>query len=165
TAFYKLLYYLSMGRPVKHEVRLSAEEEQQLKVLTSKGKTNARVVKRAHILRLSHEGKTVQDIMDALHVTHGTINNIRKKYCDHGLAAALFDAARPGRPEKFDGKDRAGITGIACSEAPEGHAKWSVRLIRDQAVELGVVDGIAPSTVFYILKKTKSSRTAKGRGA
>ena len=154
-----------MGRPVKHEVRLTEEDKQQIKTLASKGKTNARVVRRAQILRLSHAGKTVQHIMDALHVTHGTINNIRKKYCEHGLEAALFDAARPGRPEKLDGKDRAGITSIACSEAPEGHAKWSVRLIRDKAVELGLVDGIAPSTVFYMLKKTKSSRTEKGRGA
>ena len=154
-----------MPRPVKHVVQLSEEEQQQLKLLTSKGKAHARVVKRAHLLLLSHEGKNVQQIMDALHVTHGTVNNIRKKYCVSGMEAALYDAPRSGRPEKFDGKDRAAITSIACSEAPEGHAKWSVRLIADKAVEIGVVDGVSPSTVHYILKKTKSNLIAREAGA
>lgn len=154
-----------MGRPVKLKVLLPADEHDQLMTLTRQGQRNARVIRRAHVLLLSHEGKKVRQIMEALHVTSGTVHAIRKKYCEGGMEQALFDQPRSGRPEKFDGKDRAGITGIACSEAPEGHARWSVRLIADKAVELGMVDGIAPSTVQYILKKTSFSPTANEAGA
>ncbi|UQN08460.1 hypothetical protein [Deinococcus sp. QL22] len=65
----------------------------------------------------------------------------------------MQDAPNAGRPLKFDGHDRATITSLACTQAPEGHAQWSVRLTADKAVELQLVDGIAPSTVFCMLKK------------
>ena len=154
-----------MAPPLKYPIRLSEEEQLQLKTLTTTGVHAARTIKRAQILLMSHEGKTIQHITDVLDIAPMTVNNIRKKYFTEGMNPALYERPRPGRPCTFDGKDRAAITGIACSEVPAGHAKWSVRLIAYKAVEIHLVDSISPTTVHYILKKTKSSRTAKGRGA
>jgi putative transposase len=154
-----------MSPPLKYPVCLTADEQAQIKTLTTKGKTSARTIKRAQILSLSHDKKTIQHITDVLDVSAMTVNNIRKKYGAGGLELALYERPRPGRPLIFDGKDRAAITSIACSEPPEGHARWSVRLIADKAIELNVVDDISPATVFHMLKKTRSNRTENGSGA
>ncbi|MCP2015975.1 transposase [Deinococcus sp. HSC-46F16] len=133
--------------------------------MTMKGSGKARVMTRARILLLAHRQVTDSAIKDALGISVQMVQATRKRFALGGLDAALFDAPHTGRPAKFDGKDRAAITALACSEAPEGHAQWSIRLLAEKAVELNLVDHIAPSTVFYILKKTRSSRTAKGSGA
>ena len=154
-----------MGRPIQYAVVLSAEQEQYLKSLTSKGSGKARVMTRARILLLSHQGTADLEISRALGISVQTVRSARKHFVLGGLEDALFDGLRTGRPAKFGGQDRAAITALACSEAPEGHSQWSIRLLADKAVELQLVEGIAPSTVFYILKKTKSSRIAKSGGA
>ncbi|RJF75342.1 helix-turn-helix domain-containing protein [Deinococcus cavernae] len=88
-----------MGRPVKLRVVVTKDEHHQLMTLTRQGQSNARVIRRAHVLLLSHEGKKVRQIMEALHVTSGTVHVIRKKYCEGGLEQALFDQPRSGRRE------------------------------------------------------------------
>jgi putative transposase len=154
-----------MGRPIQYTVRLTEDQATYLTQLSSAGKNKARVIRRAQTLLMAQCAISDLDIYRALNISVQTVKATRKAFAQHGLEAALYDAPRPGRPQKFDGHDRAAITGIACTEAPEGHARWSVRLIADRAVELQVVDGIAPSTVFYILKKTRSSPTENGSGA
>jgi len=76
----------------------------------------------------------------------------RKKYVENGLEF-LSDLPRSGRPVEFDGEQRAKITALACSETPVGRAKWSLQLLADKAVELGVVESISPSKVRSLLKK------------
>ena len=164
TAFCNLAY-LSMSRPQRYPVALSAEQERTLQGMTMRGSGKARVMTRARILLLSHRGIADSEIKAALGISVQMAQSTRKRFALGVLDAALFDAPHTGRPAKFSGKDRAAITALACSEAPEGHAQWSIRLLADKAVELNLVDHIAPSTVFYILKKTRSSRTAKGSGA
>ncbi len=154
-----------MGRPLQYRVELTPDQAHYLETLTRKGKHGARLIRRARTLLMSHQGVSNHDIQTSLSISVLTIRNTRRNFTQHGLEAALHDAPRPGRPPKFDGKDRAAITGIACTQAPEGHARWSIRLIADKAVELQVVDGIAPSTVYYILKKMSSSRTGSVNGA
>ena len=154
-----------MSRPLRYVVQLSAEQEQTLKTMVSKGSSKARVMTRARILLMTHRQMSDSDISETLGISVQMVQATRKRFVLGGLDDALFDAPHTGRPAKFDGKDRAAITALACSEAPEGHAQWSIRLLAEKAVELNVVDEIAPSTVFYILKKTRSSRTAKGSGA
>ena len=73
------------------------------------------------------------------------------------MGEALSEKPRPGAPVKFAGRVRAKLTALACTEAPEGHAKWSLRLLSDKAVELGFVDEISHSSVGMVLKKTRSS--------
>jgi transposase len=154
-----------MGRPLLYRVELSVDQVQRLDTLTRKGKQSARVIRRAHTLLLAQQGVGDVQIAATLNITVLTVRNTRKTFVQQGLEATLYGAPRPGRPVKFDGTERAAITALACTEAPAGHARWSVRLIADRAVELQLVDGIAPSTVFYILKKTSSSCTANGSGA
>ncbi|WP_135230849.1 helix-turn-helix domain-containing protein [Deinococcus fonticola] len=154
-----------MGRPIQYAVVLSAEQAQYLKTITSKGSGKARVMTRARILLLSHQGSADLEISRALGVSVQMVRATRKHFVLGGLDDALFDAPHTGRPAKFDGQERAAITALACSDAPKGHSQWSIRLLADKAVELQLVEGIAPSTVFYILKKTKSSRIAKSNGA
>lgn len=154
-----------MAPKPKYLINLTIEEQEKLNELSSKGQISARTMKRIQVLLLSHQHKTIGYIKEALGVSGGMINDTRRKYTEAGLDAALYEKPRPGRPAIYDGKDRAAITGIACSKPPEGYAKWSIRLIADKAVELGVVDSISTGTVFHILKKTKFNRIEKGRGA
>lgn len=154
-----------MSRLLRYPVVLSAEQQQTLKGITTTGSRKARVMTRARILLMAHRGVTDSDIKEALGISVQMVQAARKRFALGGLDAALFDAPHTGRPVKFDGKDRAAITALACSEAPEGHAQWSLRLLAQKAVELKLVDHIAPSTVLYMLKKTRSNRTAKGSGA
>ncbi|GGO36798.1 helix-turn-helix domain-containing protein [Deinococcus humi] len=142
-----------MSRPLRYKVELSEEQEQTLKTLVTTESGKARVMTRACILLMTHQQMADSDIKEALGISVQTVKSTRKRFVLGGLYAALFDAPHTGRPAKFDGKDRAAITALACSEAPEGHARWSIRLLAEKAVELNVVDGIAPSTVFYMLKK------------
>jgi hypothetical protein len=78
---------------------------------------------------------------------------------NEGLAEALGEKPRSGRPKRFSGRDAATITALACTDPPEGHARWSMRLIADKAVELEYVDCLSHQTVFNILKKTRFLRT------
>ena len=94
-----------------------------------------------------------------------TVFNIKRRYLAEGLDAALHDKPRSGQPCRIDGTARAKITALACSAAPTGHARWTLRLLADKAIELGFCESISHSTVQEVLKKTGSSHIAKGRGA
>jgi putative transposase len=154
-----------MGRSLQYVVQLTEDQETYLTQLVRSGVNKARVIRRAQTLLMAHRATSDGVIQEALSISIQTVKATRKAFAQSGLEAALYDAPRPGRPQKFDGHDRAAITSIACTEAPEGYAKWSLRLVARTAVELQLVDGIAPSTVYYILKKMHSNRTGNGNGA
>ena len=92
-------------------------------------------------------------IHQILNVSQATVIRVRKKFATCGLEAAIEELSRCGRLT-FDGYQRAQITALACSTPPEGHSQWSLRLLADQLVELGVVETISHETVGVILKKT-----------
>ncbi len=92
-----------------------------------------------------------------LGVNYYTVSIWRNKYLENGLDF-LTDQLRTGRPIKFDGEQRAKITALACSETPDGRAKWSLQLLADKAVELEFCESISPSKVREVLKKMNSSR-------
>ena len=100
-----------------------------------------------------------KEIQEALKVSRGTIVQIKDRYAKGGLKNALEEQARPGAPLKFDAKQRARITAIACSTPPQGRARWSLRLLADHLVELNIVESIDHDTVSEILKKTSLNRT------
>ena len=145
--------------PKNHCVKLSEDDRQYLQKIVESGKDKARKITRCRILLLADKGKTDQEISDALNVCLATIFNIRRHYCKEGLERAINEAARSGQPPKFKGKSMAKITAIACSKPPEGHARWSLRLLADRVVELDIVESISHVSVRNILKKTSSSRT------
>jgi transposase len=147
-----------------YKVRLGKKDQRSLEHLTSKGKLNARVYKRAQILWCAHQGLSDAEVVKAVGVSKPTIKRIRKAYVEEGLRAALEDAKRSGRPSIFDGKTRAKLTALACSPAPEGYSQWSLRLLADKAVELKLVADISHTEVGNILKKTTSAPIKKGSG-
>jgi len=142
-----------------HCVKLSGHERQYLQKIVESGKDRARKITRCRILLLADKtkGKTDEEISDALGVCLTTIFNIRRHYHKEGLERAIQEAARSGQPPRFNGKSMAKITAIACSKPPEGHARWSLRLLADQAVELDIVESISHQSVKNILKKTNLS--------
>lgn len=140
------------------KIKLKRKDKVNLEQLVRKGSNKARVITRARVLLLSHAGKTPTEICEHLNIKAlRTVQNIKERYLSGGLDNALFDSPRPGAPTKFEGKHRAELTALACTEAPEGHAKWSLRLLADKAVELGIVEEISHNQLGNILKKTKSN--------
>lgn len=152
-------------RQQSYEIKLKKKELTELKHLVRRGQARARKLTRARVLLMSHEQYGQGDISEVLSVTRTTIRNICNRYLSEGLDSALNDKPRSGAPSTFNGKHRAKLTMLACTEAPEGHSQWSLQLLADKAVELNYVESISRSQVGRILKKTKSSRTSKGSGA
>lgn len=146
-------------------VKLSTDERSSLTTLLRRGSTPARVNARARSLDLLHRGRHPEEIAAALSLSLQTVFNIKRRYLSHGLDVALYDRPRSGKPPKIDGTARAKITALACSKAPTGHGRWTLRLLADKAVELGFCESISHETVKEVLKKTASNRTATGRGA
>jgi len=138
----------------KYLINLSGEEKQQLIELTSKGTAKVRKFKRAMILLKANEGLSDPQIMAALDVSRPTVERIRKRFVLGGLDKALEEDPRPGQRRKLDGRSEAILVATACSQAPEGHDHWTVRLLAGKLVELGVVESISHETVRLTLKKT-----------
>ena len=132
--------------------------------LISKGKLPAKTFKRATGLLELDRGKTLVAVAETLGVRYVTVAACRDHYHEQGLKC-LEDAPRSGRPVVIDGLQRAKITALACSDPPEGHARWSWRLLADKVVELGYCEEISSTHIGTILKKTSSSRTSTRPGA
>lgn len=143
--------------PRKHVVTLSDEERSILYALIQKGHGSARTIRRAHTLLLADEKEEYQEIARMLHVSSVTIGNTCRRYVRGDLERALWDDPRPGAERKLDGRQEAQLITLACSDAPDGRERWSLRLLADRLVELGVVESIARETIRQTLKKTPSS--------
>jgi transposase len=104
---------------------------------------------------MSHQGYEQSEISHSLSVVRNTVRKICSRYIDEGLESAINEKPRSGAPSVFEGKQRAKITALACTEAPDGHSQWSLRLLADRAVELCLVEDISHTQVAKILKKTK----------
>lgn len=144
-------------RKQQRYLQLSDEHHSYLTNFLAKGNVNVRAARRASALLQLHQGTDLNKIAATLGVVYQTVADWRNKYFESGLDF-LQDKSRPGRPIFFDGIDSAKITSLACSDAPQGHAKWSLRLLADKAVELQLVEQISYSKVREILKKTSYSR-------
>ena len=148
----------------KYPVRLSALERSELNRLTMQGKIAVRKLNRVKILLLGDEnhasgGKTDKEIAEKLDIGASTVERVRRSYVEDGLLTALNEKPRSGRPPSISGEERAKITALACSSAPEGYARWSLRLLAEKVVELAFVDHISYKTVGEILKKTNCNPT------
>ena len=138
----------------KYLINLSSEERQALLEMTRKGEIKARKFKRAMILLKADEGLSDPQIMAALNVSRPCVERIRKRFVAEGMERALNEDPRPGQKRKLDGRAEATLIATACSDAPEGHGHWSLRLLAGKLVQLGVVDAISHETVRRTLKKT-----------
>lgn len=142
----------------KHHLTLTDTDRCDLETLLSKGNLKALSFKRATALLELDRGKTLVAVATTLGVTTKAVANWCTRYARLGLAC-LYDAPRSGRPTVFDGVQRAKITALATSKAPEGYARWSLRLLADKAVESGICDDVSYTFVREVLKKTNSSLT------
>jgi len=137
----------------KHHLTLSSTERDNLEALLAKGPLSARTFKRATALLELDRGRTLTDVASTLTVTLVTVSAWRDNYLASGLAC-LQDAPRSGRPITIDGSQRAQITALACSDAPKGHARWTLRLLADKVVEAGFCTTVSHTFVGNVLKKT-----------
>ncbi len=152
-----------MARPTQ-PVQLSTDDHRALQTLVRRGTSPARVQTRARVLDLLQRGHHPTAIATTLDLSVPTVFNIKRRYLAEGLHAALHDKPRSGTPRRIDGAACANITALACSAAPDGHARWTLRLLADRAVVLGFVDSISHNAVKEILKKTLCNPTARKRG-
>lgn len=147
--------------PPRYRVTLTQEERKELETLTRRGKDQARRVILARALLLCDCGPdglawTVSDIAQALGITSRTIEHLKKRFVEDGFEAALERKPRdkPPREVTFDGAFEARLIALACSEAPVGYRRWTVRLLADKVVELDIVPTVSHMTVQRALKKT-----------
>ncbi len=138
----------------KYIVDLSEAERTELRDLVKKGTAKARRLRRAHILLRADEDATDAAIAEALHVSIRTVERTRQKFVERNLALALSERPRPGAKRKLDAKGEAHLIALACSTPPEGQAVWTMWLLADELVGLGVVESISDETVRRTLKKT-----------
>ena len=138
----------------KYHVNLTSSEREQLQGLLHKGKLSVRKVKRAQILLAADSGKVDEEISSTLQVHVNTVERIRKRFVEGGLDHALTEDYRPGGQSKLDGKGEAVLVALACSDPPAGRAQWTMQLLADRLVSLGVVEQISDETVRKHLKKT-----------
>jgi transposase len=151
----------------KYVVELTEDERERLCKLISAGSAPARMLNRARILLKADagrhsEGEPLLDrqIAPMLQTSTATVQRVRERFCRQGLEAAL-ERSKPDRvyERSFDGRAEARLIALACSEAPEGRERWSMRLLADKAVEMGIVYSVSHETVRKMLKKTNSART------
>ena len=145
----------------RYVVRLEAEERAQLERLVSVGKGAAAKLTRARVLLQANQsaagpGWTDARIAEGLGVTPQTVENLRRRFVEEGLEAALVrkKQRRPSRERLLDGAGEAKLAALCCSKAPNGRRRWTLRLLADRLVELNVVDSISYETVRRTLQKT-----------
>ena len=151
-----------MGRKQTYPVQLSEEEREQLGGMSRTGKQSARVMQRAQILLWSNAGKQDKEIIALLGCAAMTVSSTRERWVKE---KRLEDLPRKGSKPMLDSKQESLLIALACSDAPEGRAEWTMQLLADRLVELKVVDSISDETVRRTLKKTSSSRGKKKSGA
>jgi len=155
----------------KYLVRLSGEERERLESLVRAGKRPAQLLTKARILLKADvseagEGWSDSAISVALDTSINNIGRLRRRLVEEGLEAALKRKHNPNSARKpiFDGAAEAKLIALTCSPAPEGFARWSLRLLEEKVVELNIVKQVSDNTIGRTLKKTRSNLTAIGNG-
>ena len=156
----------------KYVVRLSADEREQLAALIRKGKSPAQRLLKARILLKADvseagEGWSDSRIIKALETRASMVYRVRKQLVEEGFEAVLSRKPRatPAVARIFDGEKEAKLIALACSKPPKGYARWSLRLLENKVVELGIVEQASDSTIGRTLKKTFSSPIAASTGS
>ncbi|MCW5967162.1 MAG: helix-turn-helix domain-containing protein [Blastocatellales bacterium] len=144
------------GKPAmpkkKYIVALSDTEREELEQLLRSGKHRTRKITRARILLKAAAGCRDEEIVEALGVGRVTVERVRQRFVERGLEA-LNDSPRPGKKPKLDAKGEARLIAEACSEAPEGRERWTLQLLSDRVVALGLTESYTAESVRKVLKK------------
>ena len=144
----------------RYRVTLTKEERKNLENISTKGKRAARTVLYARALLLLDAGEhgsrwLVANVAEALGTTPRSLEHLKKRFVEEGLPAAIERKKRikPPREIQFGGEFEAQLLALACSKAPEGRKRWTVRLLAEKMVELKIVPNVSPMTVCNTLKK------------
>lgn len=152
-----------MARKQNFPIVLSESEREELERMVKTGRHSARERQRAQTLLWSDAGKTDKEISQLHGVTPLTVATTRQRWVGE---KRITDQPKPGREKKLDGKQEAFLVALACSEAPGERENWTMQLLADRLVELGVVEKpISDETVRRTLKKMNCSPGAKNSGA
>ncbi|HEV2236059.1 MAG TPA: helix-turn-helix domain-containing protein [Ktedonobacterales bacterium] len=150
--------------PTLSPVTLSEDERGQVWTVLHRGKANARTRTRAQVLLKVADGWSGAEIAEAFEVSVNTVSNVCRRFRTGGVDAVLHDQRQQRRRAALTGEQIAHLVAIACTDAPEGHDHWTLRLLAGKVVELGYVRCISPETIRSVLKKTSSSRGSTGNG-
>jgi len=138
-------------------VKLTTADRNALESMVRGGRNRVRVIKRAQILLLADvdgpKPRKQGEIVEALGTSVTTVSATGRRYAQQGLAAALGEKPRPGREPKLTGEVEAHLVVLACSDPPEGQARWTLRLLAGELVRLEHVESIAHTAVGNALKK------------
>lgn len=138
-------------------IKLTEKELKYLNDFTRKGQRSARMMTRARILLLVHNGEKETVIARLLNISRATVSNIKKRYRMEGLENALGEKPRPGQPKKYNEKHEVEIIATACTSPPKGRKRWSLVLLTEELKKKKDFKTINRESVRLILKKTKLS--------
>ena len=153
-------------------VQLGKRDRKQIAERLNKGRESARVLRRALVLRQLDQGQTAAQVARNLGLAPKTVRAIARRYEEEGLEAALYEQPRPGQPRLLDAGQSQRIIAMVCSQPPEGQARWSVRLIAQEAVKRKLAPKVGRETIRILLrnhdlkpwreKKLVRGRTGRG---
>lgn len=155
----------------RYKVTLTKDERQDLQAISTKGKRAARTVLHARALLLLDAGEHgpkwfVEKVAEAVGMTTRSLEHLKKRFVEEGISAAIKRKERltPPREIQFGGEFEAHLLALACSEAPDGRSRWTVRLLAEKMVEMKMVPSVSPMTVCNTLKKMNLSLTKANTG-
>lgn len=149
---------------VRYKVTLTKEEHDQLQAVLSKGKHSSQQYRNSCILINSDESPygnklSNEQIAQVLQINNKTVERVKQRFVEEGFDACMDRKSYPVKgPKKADGDFEAHLIALSCSKAPEGYARWSLRMLADKMVKLEYTDSVSHETVRQVLKKTKSNR-------
>lgn len=147
-----------------YHVTLTEEERATLLAFLKKGEAKGRKYTRARILLLADETDASDaEIAGVLHTSSDTVQRTRQKFVEGNLDGALHEKRRPGARVKLTPEQERQVAILACTDTPEGQGTWTLRLLADKVVELGMAESISHETVRKALKKTPPNRGSKTR--
>ena len=135
-----------------YRMEQSAKDQQQIAAMPGKGRESARVLRRAMILRQLNRGEKIVEVAAHVGVSRKTVRTISRRYREEGLESALHEKPRPGKRRALDVKQSQRIIAMVCGSPPEGRARWSVRLIADEAVRRKLVPRVGRETIRVLLE-------------
>ena len=149
----------------EHIVRLKDGARQSLQELVQFGTRSVRVVRRALVLLKSDEGFTDEEIAEHVSCSDRTVRSVRRRFCTEGVDRALYDAPRSGAPATFTPRQQQQVVALACTDPPEGRARWTLELLCEHAVKRGFVTSLSKSEVALWLKEHDMKPWRKKLGA
>jgi len=163
-------WYRVMKVNIKYKVTLTTAERSELETLIRKGATQGYRIRHAQILLTlddiqENNDWTDKKIAKAYRTTEKSIGNLRRRFVESGFSAALERQKRETPPKiKIDGEIEAKIVALTCSDAPEGYSQWTLRLLADKVVELGIMESVSHTAIADCLKKTRLSHGYRKSG-